>query len=32
MLAVFERSGLPMSKKFEGSAVHVTLSLTEDVS
>jgi RimJ/RimL family protein N-acetyltransferase len=29
MIAVFERSGLPVSKKFEGSAVHVTLSLAE---
>ena len=30
MIAVFERSGLPVSKKFEGSAVHVILSLTGD--
>jgi RimJ/RimL family protein N-acetyltransferase len=30
MIAVFERSGFPVSKKFEGSAVHVTLSLTRD--
>jgi RimJ/RimL family protein N-acetyltransferase len=32
MLAVFERSGLSVSKKFEGSTVHVTLSLTGDAS
>jgi RimJ/RimL family protein N-acetyltransferase len=32
MIAVFERSGLPVRKKFEGSAVHVTLSLTGDAS
>lgn len=32
MIAVFERSGLPVNRKFEGSAVHVILSLTGDVS
>jgi RimJ/RimL family protein N-acetyltransferase len=30
MIAVFERSGLPVSKKFEGGAVHITISLMED--
>jgi RimJ/RimL family protein N-acetyltransferase len=29
MLTVFERSGLPMKKAFEGGTLHVTLSLTE---
>jgi RimJ/RimL family protein N-acetyltransferase len=28
MIAVFERSGLPIRKQFEGGALHVTLSLT----
>lgn len=32
MITVFERSGLPVTKKFEGSVVHVTLSLTGDTS
>jgi RimJ/RimL family protein N-acetyltransferase len=32
MIAVFERSGFPVSKKFEGSVVHVILSLTGEVS
>jgi len=30
MIAVYERSGLPINKKFEGSVMHVTLSLTGD--
>ncbi len=28
MLAVFSRSGLPMSKSFESGTVHITLDLT----
>lgn len=30
MLTVFERSGLPVKKAYEGGSLHVTLSLTED--
>jgi RimJ/RimL family protein N-acetyltransferase len=30
MLAVFERSGLPLRKKFEGGTMHITLSLMLD--
>lgn len=32
MIGVFERSGLPIRKQFEGGALHVTLSLSEDRS
>ena len=32
MIAVFERSGLPVHKKFEGDVVHITISLTADAS
>jgi hypothetical protein len=32
MLNVFSRSGLPMKTKLGGDAVHVTMSLMEEVS
>jgi len=32
MIGVFERSGLPIRKQFEGGALHVTLSLTGNIS